>query len=529
MEMPTELLLSLKNSSNTTDSTENMIRSMKVIPMDEVYSHDIHQSVSYSVETSVLSPNLSDENYIAEVDDAQEPLKTVEHHDSRYDEDKETSSKKVKRKSDKSKESKKIEKTRRRERRRENVEKYCICDNPNYDTFMISCDKCNVWYHGDCVGVNEKDATEINTYYCPECQDQLHWSSVEKCQNYPCQEKRRDQSKYCSDKCGMNKMASILKLGFVNKALKKAVEYIFTQSEQTKSAVFDFKDPELQRPFDQQLRNLLMQDELLQLDKFEGNISAAQKELEKLNNESKQLEDLIAYLSSVPDRQTTEEVDKQEGKEEPGKKRKAVSDDVECISCNRMVSLTDYQRHMDKCFSSMSSKSHISHAMPMLDYKGEGFGPYCDAYDPKRKVYCKKLRANCPFHTQLDSSRAMTELCGFTLQYEDRESCCQRSRKDCALHHGWERLRRAEILQEQARQRDLVILNDMEVKVLLAKALRRQKYFSENGKSKNGSKRQDEDMVEAAPNPTAAPDPHSMLETGTNNPTTGESADVDIE
>ncbi|KAG2222127.1 hypothetical protein INT45_007563 [Circinella minor] len=45
----------------------------------------------------------------------------------------------------------------------------CICSNPtvDYGTFMISCDKCHVWYHGECVGIAEKD--NIETWYCNNC------------------------------------------------------------------------------------------------------------------------------------------------------------------------------------------------------------------------------------------------------------------------------------------------------------------------------------------------------------------------
>ncbi|KAI9489900.1 Bromodomain associated-domain-containing protein [Zychaea mexicana] len=45
----------------------------------------------------------------------------------------------------------------------------CICDHPtiDYGTFMISCDKCHVWYHGECVGIAESD--KVETWYCRNC------------------------------------------------------------------------------------------------------------------------------------------------------------------------------------------------------------------------------------------------------------------------------------------------------------------------------------------------------------------------
>ncbi|CEP14822.1 hypothetical protein [Parasitella parasitica] len=38
----------------------------------------------------------------------------------------------------------------------------CICENPriDYGTFMIACDRCSTWFHGDCVGIAERDQVE---------------------------------------------------------------------------------------------------------------------------------------------------------------------------------------------------------------------------------------------------------------------------------------------------------------------------------------------------------------------------------
>lgn len=51
------------------------------------------------------------------------------------------------------------------------VDVYCVCGQP-YDPnlFMIQCDVCKDWFHGNCVDVKEHDACDIIKYHCPQCQ-----------------------------------------------------------------------------------------------------------------------------------------------------------------------------------------------------------------------------------------------------------------------------------------------------------------------------------------------------------------------
>ena len=44
-----------------------------------------------------------------------------------------------------------------------------VCKQPHGGRFMIQCDLCYEWYHGDCVNVTQEEASDINTYYCPLC------------------------------------------------------------------------------------------------------------------------------------------------------------------------------------------------------------------------------------------------------------------------------------------------------------------------------------------------------------------------
>lgn len=47
---------------------------------------------------------------------------------------------------------------------------YCICRRP-YDVprFMIACDKCDQWFHGECIEISEKQGEFIDLYFCENC------------------------------------------------------------------------------------------------------------------------------------------------------------------------------------------------------------------------------------------------------------------------------------------------------------------------------------------------------------------------
>ncbi|KAL4646279.1 CXXC-type zinc finger protein 1 [Arapaima gigas] len=51
----------------------------------------------------------------------------------------------------------------------ENAPVYCICRKPDINCFMIGCDNCNEWFHGNCINVTEKMAKAIREWYCEKC------------------------------------------------------------------------------------------------------------------------------------------------------------------------------------------------------------------------------------------------------------------------------------------------------------------------------------------------------------------------
>ncbi|XP_034250698.1 histone lysine demethylase PHF8-like isoform X2 [Thrips palmi] len=61
----------------------------------------------------------------------------------------------------------------------------CVCGLESVnDRFMIECDICKTWYHGDCVTVFEYEAPDIAKYHCPRCEPMYGPSTYNAPANY---------------------------------------------------------------------------------------------------------------------------------------------------------------------------------------------------------------------------------------------------------------------------------------------------------------------------------------------------------
>ncbi|KAM7209674.1 Set1 complex component spp1 [Naviculisporaceae sp. PSN 640] len=49
---------------------------------------------------------------------------------------------------------------------------YCLCRGPDNHRFMIACDKCQDWFHGECIGMDKFTGENlVQKYICPNCSD----------------------------------------------------------------------------------------------------------------------------------------------------------------------------------------------------------------------------------------------------------------------------------------------------------------------------------------------------------------------
>ncbi|KAH8835781.1 hypothetical protein DL96DRAFT_1455440 [Flagelloscypha sp. PMI_526] len=100
---------------------------------------------------------------------------------------------------------------------------YCICQTPyDEDKVMIACDRCDEWYHTNCVDMQDLGVELVDQFYCPPCITKnpnlsLHTTYKKRClfgSSHPAPETpeachkaaRGAFSKYCSEDCGVRHM-----------------------------------------------------------------------------------------------------------------------------------------------------------------------------------------------------------------------------------------------------------------------------------------------------------------------------------
>ncbi|PWZ02575.1 hypothetical protein BCV70DRAFT_196822 [Testicularia cyperi] len=90
---------------------------------------------------------------------------------------------------------------------------YCICKSPYDDAEggMIMCDRCDLWYHCRCVGVDPDNVELVDQFICPPCEQQTPERTTYKiaCSRPGCRHAALTPlSRYCSERCGVLAIAA---------------------------------------------------------------------------------------------------------------------------------------------------------------------------------------------------------------------------------------------------------------------------------------------------------------------------------
>eukprot|EP01080_Neovahlkampfia_damariscottae_P011505 gene11505-4669_t len=85
----------------------------------------------------------------------------------------------------------------------EQTDKYCYCGKSGEDVFMLHCDHCENWFHGDCVGIKETETSKIDQFICQRCQEIEFSKQIEctKCHKPFIDESHKNDENYICDSC----------------------------------------------------------------------------------------------------------------------------------------------------------------------------------------------------------------------------------------------------------------------------------------------------------------------------------------
>ncbi|KAH9818522.1 hypothetical protein DFH28DRAFT_116887 [Melampsora americana] len=146
---------------------------------------------------------------------------------------------------------------------------YCICKRMYDGRTMIACDRCDDWYHNDCVGINDDLVELVDVFICPTCTPGAERSTTWKtrCARSGCHSAARTLSKYCTDWCGLRTVfdrlerSSIDPLDFwdsvrgVNRP--QAVIEVHDQEDQTEESISEINENGMLNSLRKELENII--------------------------------------------------------------------------------------------------------------------------------------------------------------------------------------------------------------------------------------------------------------------------------
>ncbi|XP_061745155.1 CXXC-type zinc finger protein 1-like isoform X1 [Nerophis ophidion] len=238
-------------------------------------------------------------------------------------------------------------------------------------------------------------------------------STLRQCLGPGCVQAARNNSKYCTDDCGMKLAAN---------RIYEIVPQRIQQWQQSPCVAEEMGRRQLERIRKEQ--------------------QAARLRLTLMEKRFHELEGIIAN-SKVHQVLHDEEVNEGEGED--------TDFQIFCVSCSHPVNPKVALRHMERCYAKYESQTSFGSMYPT---RIEGATRlFCDVYNPHSKTYCKRLQVLCPEHSR-DPKVAADEVCGCPLVkdvFQPTGEFCRISKRKCNKHYCWEKLRRAEVDLERVR------------------------------------------------------------------------------
>lgn len=241
------------------------------------------------------------------------------------------------------------------------------------------------------------------------------------CWGPECVNAARENSKYCSDECG-------IKLAHKRLATYLPVKYeSFVNSFGSTSCDADTRNTrELER---------------------------VGKEIESLRNRLVELEQKYKHLDELIERARFAKINPNVEREREKSIESSEAVEVYCVSCGLMFPEKHALKHMDKCFNKIESQAFFG---SYFRTQIEGQSIICEDYNPQTRMYCKRLKVMCPEH---DKEKKINddEVCGYPLpsptniMEDSPDQICLAPKRSCSLHFKWEKLRRAQIDLEKLR------------------------------------------------------------------------------
>ncbi|XP_076469080.1 CXXC-type zinc finger protein 1-like isoform X1 [Babylonia areolata] len=236
--------------------------------------------------------------------------------------------------------------------------------------------------------------------------------SPRQCFGPGCVQQARHNSKYCSDECGM-KLAK-----------RRIHEILPSQIQRWQSSPCVGEDSNKKT-----------------LEKVRKEQEVVRISIGELDRKHQDLDTLLERCKKVP---IDQDLDGGEGDDE-------TELSIYCVTCGSEINQRGAIKHMEKCFTKFEAQTSVG---SIYKTRIEGNSMICDYYNPQQKTYCKRLKVLCPEHTK-ERKVDPDEVCGCPLVsnvFEEKEKYCQVSKRKCAKHFCWEKLRRAEIDLERLRQ-----------------------------------------------------------------------------